>query len=169
LAVRRLPLALADPPRLGVGLGCRPFRRGRTKRSATTLVVGTIIGCFHRLAASGLGGYRRAIASRWHDVDGDEAHFETPPTVSHVGDRNVISAAVLSSAAASMLGGAVGRRSRRHRCRERGRQHGTNADLSFAGQLFRRHDVSKRRSREANPDMTGTLREARASRLRWRE
>jgi len=153
---------------LGVGLGLSTISPWSYQgASATTLAVGTILWLlFMALAASGLGGYIAGrLRRQWHDVDGDEAHFrDTAHGFLAWAIATLISAAVLSSTAAAILGGAVkaGTTVATGVGASAVASPATNAETSaspvnyFADMLFR-----GARSREANPDMTGTLREAR--------
>ena len=153
---------------LGVGLGLSSISPWSYQgASATTLAAGTIIWLlFTALAASGLGGYIAGrLRRRWHDVDGDEAHFrDTAHGFLTWAIATLISAAVLSSAAASMLGGAV----------KAGAAVATGVGASAVASVAPNADPSTSpvnyfvdmmfrsgRAREANADMAGTLREAR--------
>jgi len=153
---------------LGVGLGLSSISPWSYQgASAGTLAAGTVIWLlFTALAASGLGGYIAGrLRRQWHDVDGDEAHFrDTAHGFLTWAVATLISAAVLSSAAASMLGGATkaGAAVATGVGASAVASTTTNAEPSaspvsyFVDMMFR-----SGKPREANPDTTGTLREAR--------
>jgi hypothetical protein len=153
---------------LGFGLGLSSISPWSYQgASSTTLAAGTIIWLLlTALAASGLGGYIAGrLRSQWHDVDGDEAHFrDTAHGFLAWAVATLIGAAVLSSAATSMVGtaakagapvaagvgaGAVASTA--------GGTDPSAAPVSyFVDMMFRGGKPV-----EANADMTGTLHEAR--------
>ena len=151
---------------LGVGLGLSSISPwSYQSASATMLAAGTIIWLLvTALAASGLGGYIAGrLRSRWHDVDGDEAHFrDTAHGFLTWAVATLIGAAVLSSAASSMLGNAartgatVVAAAGASGVAEGGTDASTASVNYFTDMLFRGGKPG-----EANSDMTGTLREAR--------
>ena len=153
---------------LGVGLGLSSISPwSYQSASATTLAAGTIIWLLvTALAASGLGGYIAGrLRSQWHDVDGDEAHFrDTAHGFLAWAVATLIGAAVLSSAASSMLGtvAKAGATMATAAGASAMSGTGTSADASgpsvsyFVDMMFR-----STKAADANSDMTGTLREAR--------
>ena len=153
---------------LGFGLGLSsisPWSYQGT--SSTTLAAGTIIWLLlTSLAASGLGGYIAGrLRSQWHDVDGDEAHFrDTAHGFLAWAVATLIGAAVLSSAASSMVGAAAkagaavatGVGASAIASTGVGTDPSTASVSYFVDMMFRGGKPV-----EANADMTGTLREAR--------
>jgi hypothetical protein len=153
---------------LGVGLGLSYISPWSYQSAATTkLAIGTIVWLLvTALAASGLGGYIAGrLRSQWHDVDGDEAHFrDTAHGFLAWAVATLIGAAVLSSAASSMLGTAAKAGATVAAVAGASAMQGTGTGIDtstpsvnyFVDMMFRSVKPA-----EANTDMTGTLREAR--------
>ena len=152
---------------LGFGLGLSSVSPwSYQSASTTTLAAGTIIWLLlTALAASALGGYIAGrLRSQWQDVDGDEAHFrDTVHGFLAWAVATLIGAAVLSSAASSMVGTAakagatVAAGAGAGAIASAGNTDTSASSVSyFVDMMFRGG-----RPAEANADMTGTLREAR--------